>query len=63
MAVRNVIYCAMMTEPRLTAIIHYSPDPDDCAIIKKDQVQRQSILFTRCLLILYIKDLSLRFWW
>lgn len=33
-----------------TAIIHYSPDPNDCAIIKKEQVRFQSILHVNSLL-------------
>lgn len=27
-----------LSRPADTAIIHYDPDPNDCAIVKKDQV-------------------------
>ena len=34
----NLCLCVCAEETSTTAIIHYSPDPKDCAIIKKDQV-------------------------
>lgn len=41
-------FVARMLAPlmnRHSAIIHYSPDPDDCDIIKKDQVRSSLQLY------------------
>jgi hypothetical protein len=36
----NVFYVVDFADvSQFTAIIHYSPDPDDCAVIRKDQVR------------------------
>jgi hypothetical protein len=40
------------------AIIHYSPDPNDCDIIKKDQVCNKP--WVHGILLIWLLDLSLR---
>lgn len=40
------------------AIIHYSPDPNDCDIIKKDQVCNNPRTYD--ILLIWVLDLSLR---
>lgn len=36
----NVFYVVDFADvSQFTAIIHYSPDPEDCAVIRKDQVR------------------------
>ena len=39
-ACNNVFYVMNFADgSQFTAIIHYSPDPEDCAVIRKDQVR------------------------